>query len=274
MAAVKVVLVDINPKMVKAFRETFEENPEVEIVQGSMLDQKVSAWVSPTNSHGSMDGGLDAVIKNHLGQKIEQSLKQEIAKKFGPILPVGHATCVPTGRQVPRFLISTPTMQKSSEDISDSLNVALACAAALQAVHMQNAKEPGSIQSVALPGLGANTGRVPVEICADLMWTAYRLYLDRAFTDFKEMRAALEEELGDLDAGKETKKTATKASTAAKAGVMAAAGGAAAAGAKEQDVDFDDHEDGGGGSDEDFDDHEDEDDDSDDDSDDDFDDHE
>src|ERR1044071_6082449 len=103
---VKVVLVDINPKMIRAFRETFEENPEVEIVQGSMLEQKVSAWVSPTNSHGSMDGGLDAVIKNHLGQKIEQALKQEIAKKFGTILPVGHATCVPTGRAIPTFLIS------------------------------------------------------------------------------------------------------------------------------------------------------------------------
>lgn len=276
MAAVKVVLVDINPKMVKAFRETFEENPEVEIVQGSMLEQKVSAWVSPTNSHGSMDGGLDAVIKNQLGQKIEQSLKQEIAKKYGAILPVGHATCVPTGRQVPRFLISTPTMVKSSEDISDSLNVALACAAALQAVHMQNAKEPGSIQSVALPGLGANTGRVPVEICADLMWTAYRMYLDRAFTDFKEMRAALEEELGDLDAGKETKtKTNTKSASGAKAGAVAAAAGGAAASTKKKDIDFDDHEGGGGGSDEDFDDHDDEDDEGDDDDeDDDFDDHE
>ena len=284
MAAVKIVLVDVNPKMVKAFRETFEENAEVEIVQGSMLEQKVSAWVSPTNSHGSMDGGLDAVIKNHLGQKIEQSLKQEIAKKYGTILPVGHATCVPTGKPAPRYLISTPTMVKSSEDISDSLNVALACAAALQAVHMQNAKEPGSITSVALPGLGANTGRVPVEICADLMWTAYNLYLERAFTDFKEMRAALEQELGDLDAGKETKKS----SSSAKAGaVAAAAGGAAAAAAaaastKKKDIDFDDHEGGGGGGDEDFDDHdadeeddEDEDDDSDGDGeDDDFDDHE
>jgi len=283
MAAVKVVLVDINPKMIKAFRETFEENPEVEIVQGSMLDQKVSAWVSPTNSHGSMDGGLDAVIKNQLGQKIEQALKKEIASKYGAILPVGHATCVPTGRPSPRFLISTPTMVKSSEDISDSLNVALACAAALQAVHMQNAKEPGSIQSVALPGLGANTGRVPVEICADLMWTAYRMYLDKAFTDFKEMRAALEEELGDLEAGKEPKK---KGSAAVKAGaVAAAAGGAAAAAAaaastKKKDIDFDDHE-GGKGSDEDFDDSETEDDDTDDDDDDDdteddddFDDHE
>jgi hypothetical protein len=51
---------------------------------------------------------------------------------------------------------------------------------------------------VALPGLGANTGKVPVEICADLMWTGYNLFREREFTDFQAMRAALEEQLGDL----------------------------------------------------------------------------
>jgi hypothetical protein len=56
---VKVILVDINPKMVAAWRSTFEENPEVEIVSGSMLTQSVDAWVSPTNAKGRMDGGLD-----------------------------------------------------------------------------------------------------------------------------------------------------------------------------------------------------------------------
>ena len=67
---VKVNLVDINARMIDAWRTTFEENPEVEIVHGSMLQQQASAWVSPTNSRGSMDGGLDAIIKKHLGQKI------------------------------------------------------------------------------------------------------------------------------------------------------------------------------------------------------------
>jgi O-acetyl-ADP-ribose deacetylase (regulator of RNase III) len=195
---VRVVLVDVNPKMISAFRATFEENAEVDVVQGSMLDQQVSAWVSPTNAKGSMDGGLDAVIKKHLGQKIETSVQSEIAKRYGGSMPVGHATCVETGKDMPRYLISTPTMGGSSEDISDTLNVALACAAALQAVHMQNALLPGSIRSVALPGLGANTGKVPVEICADLMWTAYNLFREKEFTDFGDLRKALEAELGPL----------------------------------------------------------------------------
>ena len=58
---VRVVLVDVNKKMIDAWQSVFEENPEVQIVQGSILDQAVSAWVSPTNSHGRMRGGLDAI---------------------------------------------------------------------------------------------------------------------------------------------------------------------------------------------------------------------
>jgi O-acetyl-ADP-ribose deacetylase (regulator of RNase III) len=203
---VRVVLVDINPKMIQAWRDTFEENPEVEIVQGSMLAQNVDAFVTPTNSRGSMDGGLDAVLKKHFGAVIENRVQQAIGRLYSGQMPVGHATCVPTQLQKPAWLISTPTMVSSSEDISDSMNVALACAAAFQAVHIQNMSQPGSIESVALPGLGANTGRVPAEICADLMWSGYNLFRRRAFDGFAQMRSALEAELGDLGPAVKTMK--------------------------------------------------------------------
>jgi O-acetyl-ADP-ribose deacetylase (regulator of RNase III) len=210
---VKVVLCDINEKMVKAWRDTFEENPEVEILQGSMVEMQTSAWVSPTNSAGRMDGGLDLVIKRFLTDKVEALVQQQIKQEFAGKLPLGRTTCVPTGKTMPAYLISTPTMVGSNEDISDTLNVALACAAAFQAVHTQNAKQPGSIRSIALPGLGANTGKVPVEICADLMWTAYNLFREKAFPDFASMRAALEEELGDLGPTSSKKAAAVAAST-------------------------------------------------------------
>jgi hypothetical protein len=86
----------------------------------------------------------------------------------------------------------------SVEDVSATQNVALACAAAFQAVHQQNRAEPGSIRSVALPGLGASTGRVPVRACANLMWTAYNLFNDYQFRNFDAMRAGLAERLAEL----------------------------------------------------------------------------
>lgn len=236
----KVLLVDINPKMIKAWRATFEENPEVEIVQGSMLEQRVDAWVTPTNAKASMDGGLDAAIKGHFGPSIEKRIQAEIRRQFGGVLRVGHATCVATESKQPAYVISTPTMTGSSEDISDTLNVALACAAAFQAVHMQNAREPGSIQSVALPGLGANTGRMPTEICADLMWTGYNLFRRRAFEDFIAMRAALEAELGELEPKASSGKVKSSISSKVAAPESPQASAPTTPSAKSTDVDFDD----------------------------------
>ncbi len=238
---VEVTLVDINPKMIAAWRATFASHPEVKVVAGSMLDQSVSAWVTPTNSKGFMDGGLDGVLKRHFGPSIEKAVQAQIKAHHKGAMPIGHATCVETGSKTARYLISTPTMSFSSEDVSDTLNVALACSAALQAVHMQNARLPGSITSVALPGLGANTGRVPVEICSDLMWTAYDLFRKHAFSDFNEMRSALEDELGDLGS------TAGKTSAAVGAAVglgggAVAASKSAAPQAKAATQDFDDHD--------------------------------
>lgn len=194
----QVILVDVNAKMVAAWREVFVDNPEVIVVHGSMTDQATSAWVSPTNSKGMMDGGLDGVIKKFLGPKIQTRVQSEIARLYQGTMPLGYATCVATGAPKPPWLISTPTMVGRSDDVSDTLNVALACAAAFQMVHMQNVASPGSIGSVALPGLGANTGKVPVEICADLMWTAYNLVRSQEFKSFHDMRVALEAELGAL----------------------------------------------------------------------------
>lgn len=238
---VRVTLVDINPKMIKAWRDAFEENPEVDIVQGSMLEQPVGAWVTPTNAKASMDGGLDGVIKKHLGAGIEKKVQAEVKARFGSAMPIGTATCVETGVTQPRYLISTPTMVGSSDDISATLNVALACCAAFQVVHMTNTEKGGVIRSIALPGLGAATGKTPVEICADLMWTAYNLFREKEFASFAEMRKALEGILGDLGTFGDKMKT-----VAGKSAVVAATAAVAAPKPKElsdEDGELDDFDD-------------------------------
>jgi O-acetyl-ADP-ribose deacetylase (regulator of RNase III) len=203
-AVLKVVLVDVNPAVVRAWREAFADNPEVEIVQGSMLGQRVDAWVTPTNAQGRMDGGLDAVLKRHFGPGIQRKVQREIRRLDERVLPVGRAVWVETGEVVPRFLISAATMLGPTDNISGTRNVALACAAAFQAVHQQNRAEPASIRSVALPGLGASTGGVPARTCANLMWTAYNLFNDYEFRSFDAMRAGLAERLDELAAASES----------------------------------------------------------------------
>ncbi|MFD2764942.1 macro domain-containing protein [Micromonospora eburnea] len=194
-----VVLTDVNARVVQAWRAAFADTPEVEIHKGSILTRRADAWVSPTNSRGRMDGGVDAVIKRHLGAGIQLRVQRAINDQFGGSLPVGSAVCVPSGAINPRFLISTPTMEHSVQNVSETLNVALACAAAFQAIHAQNDKEPGSIRSVALVGMGAATGGVPPRVCANLMWTGYTLFNDHYFRDYDDLRRAIGEQLDDIE---------------------------------------------------------------------------
>ncbi|WP_431920551.1 macro domain-containing protein [Nonomuraea jabiensis] len=195
----KVVLVDVNAKVVEEWLAAFADTPEVEIHKGSIVSEQVDAWVSPTNSRGRMDGGVDAVIKRHLGAGIQLRVQRAIRAGFDGSLPVGSAVCVPSGATNPKFLISTPTMVQSAQDVSETLNVAMACAAAFQAIHMQNEKEPDSIKSVALVGMGAATGQVPPKVCANLMWTGYTLFNDYRFQDYDDLRKTIREQLDDID---------------------------------------------------------------------------
>ncbi|GGY51019.1 hypothetical protein GCM10010363_34980 [Streptomyces omiyaensis] len=197
--ALRVVLTDVNAGVVEAWRAAFADVPGIEIRRGSILDEDVDAWVTPTNAAGRMDGGVDAAIKRHLGAGIQLRVRRAIADRFAGSLPVGSAVCVPSGATVPRFLISTPTMVASSQNVSDTLNVAMACAAAFQAVHRQNRKAPGSIRSVALVGMGARTGRVSARVCANLMWTGYTLFHDHWFEDDDELRATIATQLAGID---------------------------------------------------------------------------
>ncbi|WP_079407035.1 ADP-ribosyltransferase domain-containing protein [Streptomyces sp. 3211] len=197
--ALRVVLTDVNEHVVQAWRAAFADTPGIEIRRGSILDEDVDAWVTPTNSRGRMDGGVDAVIKRHLGSGIQVRVQRAIRDRFAGSMPVGSAVCVPSGAAAPRFLISTPTMVQSSQNVSATLNVALACAAAFQAVHRQNRKAPGSIRSVALVGMGAQTGRVPARVCANLMWTGYTLFHDHWFEDDDELRATIITQLNGIE---------------------------------------------------------------------------
>ncbi|MET9465663.1 macro domain-containing protein [Streptomyces sp. NPDC006544] len=196
--ALRVVLTDVDTRVVEAWRAAFADTPGIEIREGSILDEDVDAWVTPTNSQGRMDGGVDAVIKRHLGAGIQLRVQRAIRDRFAGTLPVGSAVCVPSGATVPRYLISTPTMVRSSQDVRDTLNVALACAAAFQAVHRRNRQVPGSIRSVALVGMGAQTGRLPARVCANLMWTGYTLFNEHRFEDDDQLRATITAQLDGI----------------------------------------------------------------------------
>lgn len=194
----KILIVDLNPKITEACKRVFADAPNVECLTGNMLELGVDVWVTPTNAKGNMSGGLDGAIAGHLPH-LQRQVREAIQKQFDGHLPVGRAVCIETGGIAPRYVVSTPTMEGESDDLRRTKNVALAFAAAFQAIYETNDMFGRPIETIAIPGLGAGTGRMDPDTCAALMLVGYRLFQRRRFKDFHEMLAALNEELVEVD---------------------------------------------------------------------------
>lgn len=137
----------------------------VQFHRGSILDVNCDAVVSPANSFGFMDGGIDALYTKHFGPDVQTHLQTLIKINLQGELLVGTAEVIPTFNKKIPYLIAAPTMRVPMI-IKDTINPYLAARAALRvAVNMD-------FKHVAFPGLGTGVGRVDPDICARHMRAA------------------------------------------------------------------------------------------------------
>jgi len=163
----KLVLVDTAPAVAAALRASFGEYEEVSVLQASILDVAHGAVVSPANSYGYMDGGVDAAYAAFFGQQLEKRVLQTIDRDANGMLPVGAALLVETGHARIPFLIVAPTMELPRS--GDATKVFFAMAAVLNLVN----RYPSKLQHVFCPGLGTGVGAVDPEHAASEMASAY-----------------------------------------------------------------------------------------------------
>jgi O-acetyl-ADP-ribose deacetylase (regulator of RNase III) len=149
----RIVLCDTNKAVVSAWLKVFVDHRDIEIVEGSIIDQKVDAVVSPANSFGFMDGGADAVYLEKFGPIIQENVQVAIRDLFDGELLVGQAVAAETGQPGIAILIAAPTMRVPKQ-IHDPADVFLATRAALRLA----LKLP--IRSIAFPGMGTGTGLI------------------------------------------------------------------------------------------------------------------
>ena len=102
---------DINPAMVAAWRAAFEGVADVHVSRGDIFEVQADAIVSPANSFGYMNGGIDLLYSHHFGWDLQTRLQQHIEDDWAGEIPVGMATIVDTDDPVIPFLISAPTMR-------------------------------------------------------------------------------------------------------------------------------------------------------------------
>jgi O-acetyl-ADP-ribose deacetylase (regulator of RNase III) len=160
-------LVDRNSLLVEAWAEAFKACPEVTVEQGDLLAVARHCVVSPANSYGVMDGGIDAAYRAFFGAEIERRVQAAIGCRPEGHLPVGASLVVPTGHPCVLFLIVAPTMVMP--EMVESRN----CYRAMRAVLRIAGKHPEVGRDVYCPGLATGVGGVPADLAAREMAQAY-----------------------------------------------------------------------------------------------------
>jgi O-acetyl-ADP-ribose deacetylase (regulator of RNase III) len=163
---------DINMAVVEAWEKAFADAPDVLVSQGDIFEHTADAIVSPANSFGYMDGGIDLAYSMYFGWEIEANLKALLSERHYGELPVGQAVVLPTGHAHIPFLISAPTMRIPAS-IGGTPNVYLAFRAALIAALSHNVASDTPIQSLLVPGFGTGVGKMAPEQAARQMRLAY-----------------------------------------------------------------------------------------------------
>jgi O-acetyl-ADP-ribose deacetylase len=168
----KITVCDVNKDLERAIAGALENlHVELEAKTGDItLLKDVDALVSPANSFGTMDGGVDAAYARRF-PGIQAAVQREISNRpFGELL-VGEALIVPTGDPMLRNLVVAPTM-RVPRSISNSSDVFLAVRAAYAM-----ARSAG-FASIAFPGMGTGTGQIPFETGALAIVAGIRAVID------------------------------------------------------------------------------------------------
>lgn len=155
----RIVLVDRAPELVKAWSDAV---PEYEAICGDILEHQVDAVVSPANSFGFMDGGIDLAYSTKFGWDVQAKVQRAIRENFDGELLVGQALFVPTGDPGIPHLVAAPTMRVPMQ-ILDPNAVRLATRAAVRLASR------AGLRSIAIPGMGTGVGQVKFSWAARMM---------------------------------------------------------------------------------------------------------
>lgn len=157
----EIILTAVEEELYEAWSDACSGLKDVEVFRGDILSLRVEAVVSPANSFGFMDGGIDTLYVRRFGKGIQSRLQKMIQHEphHGELL-VGGAILLPTGDESIPILISAPTMRVPMRLPEDTINPYLAARAALRVALRHQ------VGRIAFPGLGTGVGRVPPEACA------------------------------------------------------------------------------------------------------------
>ncbi|MEG3848393.1 macro domain-containing protein [Microcoleus sp. herbarium19] len=173
----KLILTAPNPELFAAFQEHFFYLPNLEITNKCFEDlTEYDCLVSPANSFGMMDGGIDAAIVGFFGHSLMVRVQQHILEDYLGEQPVGTSFIIETHHPKHPFLAHTPTMRVPMSVVGTDVPY-VAMWAMLLTIRRYNRHAERKIESVVCPGLGTGIGRVPYREAARQMALAYDYFV-------------------------------------------------------------------------------------------------
>jgi O-acetyl-ADP-ribose deacetylase (regulator of RNase III) len=185
----KLHIISINKEFVQLATARFYGRALVEVRDIRDVEREGRIFVSPANSLGIMDGGIDLPLSREMFPGCERAVRAAIAAlghktALGrAYLHVGSALWVPVGPTT--ALISAPTMF-SPHDVSTTQNAYWAFMAVLMLADRMYRSSGGSLHTIVCPSLCCGYGRMPADVAVEQMW--------RALEDFEAGRQPTEVE--------------------------------------------------------------------------------
>lgn len=173
----KISIVDLNSEMIDECKAAFRDYQNVEVMKADFFSVSADLMVSPANSFGFMDGGLDLAIRNRLGVHVEEKVKQAIQTQFFGELPIGSSLIIDTMNTDWPKLGVAPTMRVPM-NINGTLNVYYAFRSIFSEIIKFNRTSIFPINSVVCPGMGTGIGGLSERTAAQQMAFAYNQLLE------------------------------------------------------------------------------------------------
>ena len=181
-----ITLCALQADLQEAFASLEAAFPFVRLHRGSIFDINADAYVSPANSFGFMNGGIDALYVRHFGPDVETNVQNQILRNFQGELLVGQALVAETKTSHVPYLIAAPTMRVPISLGPETIAPFLAMRAILLLLregHISDGANAGApikdhIRHIACPGLGTGIGSVPAAVCAAQIEAALKLHYD------------------------------------------------------------------------------------------------
>lgn len=170
--------ISLDKNIIHLFPKIFANLPNISFSVGNI--QNCNAFdciVSPANSFGHMDGGIDAVLSHMLAKNndykyIGRKVRKNIKEKYAGEQPIGTCLLVKTKNEKYPFLAHAPTMT-IPENVNKTLNAYYAFKSVLCCVINHNKKSNHKINSILTTTFCTGCGDMDLETSLKQMRYAY-----------------------------------------------------------------------------------------------------